>query len=125
MSRIVLIVEDEVLVGMMLARKIEEFGFTVCGVVTTGEEGLEVAEREKPGVILMDISLGGEIDGIETARQVMERLDIPVVFFTGYNRDDNLMAMAEEVKALAVIDKLGPVEDLVEALAKGFNSNLS
>lgn len=125
MSRRVLIVEDEVLVGMMLARKIEEFGFTVCGVVTTGEEGLEVAERERPGVILMDISLGSEMDGIEAARQVRERLDIPVVFFTGYNRDDHLIAMAEQVQALAIIDKLGPVEDLVEALAKGFNSNLS
>jgi len=122
MSRIVLIVEDEVLVGMMLARKIEEFGFTVCAVVTTGEEGLEVAEREKPGVILMDVSLGGEMDGIDTARLVKERLGIPVVFFTGYNRDANLLARAEEVHALAVIDKLGPVEELVAALTKGFNS---
>lgn len=121
MSRVVLIVEDEVLVGMMLARKIEEFGFSVCAVVTTGEEGLVVAEREKPGVILMDVSLGGEMDGIEAARLVRERLGIPVVFFTGYNRDENLLARTREVHALAVIDKLGPVEELVAALAKGFN----
>ena len=122
MSKIVLIVEDEVLVGMMLARKIEEFGFTVCAVVTTGEEGLAVAERERPGVILMDVSLGGEMDGIEAARLVRERLGIPVVFFTGYNRDENLMGRAKEVQALAVVDKLGPVEELISALEKGFDS---
>lgn len=121
MDRIVLIVEDEVLVGMMLARKIAAFGFTVCAVVTTGEDGLEVAERERPGVILMDVSLAGELDGLEAARLVRDRLGIPVVFFTGYNRDSNLMARAKEVGALAVIDKLGPIEDMVAALEKAFS----
>jgi len=121
MNRGVLIVEDEVLVGMMLARKIEASGFTVCAVVASGEEALAVALQDKPGVILMDVSLGGQMDGIETARQIRKRLEIPVVFFTGYNRDEALMTRAAEVEALAVLDKLGPVEDMVAALSKAFN----
>lgn len=59
MSRVILIVEDEVLVGMMLARNLEAAGFTVCAVVGTGEEAVAVALREHPGAVLMDVSLGG------------------------------------------------------------------
>lgn len=121
MNRAVLIVEDEVLVGMMLARKIEASGFTVCSVVASGEEALAVALQDKPGVILMDVSLEGQMDGIEAARQIRKQLEIPVVFFTGYNRDEALMTRAAEVEALAVLDKLGPVEDMVAALSNAFN----
>jgi len=121
MTRRVLIVEDEVLVGMMLARKIEAAGLSVCDVVGTGEEAVEAVAREKPGVLLMDVSLGGEMDGIDAARLIRGRFDIPVVFFTGYNRDRGLLARAEEVRALAVLDKLGPVEELVATLESAFS----
>lgn len=122
MKKTVLIVEDEVLVAMMLARKIEEHGFSVSDVVGTGEEALTAAERYLPGVILMDVSLGGEMDGLEAAGKIRERLGIPVIFFTGYNRDQNLMVRANEVQALAVLDKLGPIEDIVAALESAFAS---
>jgi len=121
MTRRVLIVEDEVLVGMMLARKLEAAGLSVCDVVGTGEEAVEAVAREMPGVLLMDVSLGGEMDGIEAARLIRGRFDVPVVFFTGYNRDRGLIARAEEVRALAVLDKLGPVEEIVAALEGAFS----
>lgn len=119
-EKTVLVVEDEVLVGMMLARKIGEHGFRVCDVVTTGEEVLAAALQHRPGAILMDISLGGEINGIDAARQLRKEMAVPVIFFTGYNRDQALLARAAEVGALAVLDKLGPVEEMVAALNRAF-----
>lgn len=121
MQKAVLIVEDEVLVGMMLAKKIEGYGFTVCDVVGTGEEAVVAAERSVPGVILMDVSLGGEMDGIEAAGLIRERLGVPVIFFTGYHQDRSLMERAKEVQALAVLDKLGPVEDIIAAIESAFS----
>lgn len=120
MKKVVLIVEDEVLVGMMLARKLEGYGFTVCDVVGTGEEAVTAAERDQPGVILMDVSLGGEIDGIEAAGMIRLKQDIPIIFFTGYRQDCGLMARAEGVQAMAVLDKLGPVEDILAAIDSAF-----
>lgn len=120
MKKTVLIVEDEVLVGMMLARNIEGAGFSVCEVVGTGEDAVAAAERHRPGVILMDVSLSGEMDGIEAAGRIRSLLGIPVVFFTGYRQDKHLMARANEVNALAVLDKLGPIEDIVAALDSAF-----
>lgn len=120
-EKTVLVVEDEVLVGMMLARKIGENGYRVCGVVTTGEEVLAAALKHRPGAILMDISLGGEINGIEAARRLRKELAVPVIFFTGYNRDQEMLARAAEVGALAVLDKLGPVEEMMVALNRAFS----
>lgn len=120
MKKNVLIVEDEVLVGMMLARNLEGSGFSVCDVVGTGEDAVAAAERYLPGVILMDVSLGGKMDGIEAAGMISSRLGIPVVFFTGYHQDKQLMTKAKKVQALAVLDKLGPIEDIVAALESAF-----
>ena len=119
-DRTVLVVEEEVLVAMMLARKIVEVGYRVCAVVTTGEEVLAAAQQHRPGAILMDISLGGEISGIDAARLVQKEMTVPVIFFTGYNRDQDLLARARAAGGVALLDKLGPVEEMVAALARAF-----
>ena len=119
-SKEVLIVEDEVLVGMMLARKIERFGFTVCGVVGTGEEAVSAVRRHRPGAVLMDVSLGGPMDGIEAGREIRKRSAVPIVFFTGYHRDKELLARAEAIRPLAVLDKLGPIEQIAAVLRQAF-----
>lgn len=120
LSRKVLIVEDEVLVGMMLAKKIEDYGFSVCGVVGTGEEAVSAAELHDPGAVLMDVSLGGPMDGIDAGREIRKKSNVPIVFFTGYQQDKNLMARAEKIQPLAVLDKLGTIEDVVAVLERAF-----
>lgn len=120
-SRKVLIVEDEALVGMMLAKKIEITGFCVCEVVSTGEEAVSAAELHSPGVILMDVSLGGQMDGIEAGSEIQKKLDIPIVFFTGYHQDKHLLKRAERIKPLAVLDKLGTFDEVVAVLRKAFD----
>jgi DNA-binding NarL/FixJ family response regulator len=120
MEKTVLIVEDEVLVGMMLTKRIEEYGFTVCDLVSTGEDALIAAAKLSPGVVLMDVSLAGEMDGIEAGAIIRSSLGVPVIFFTGYQQDRYLMERAMEVQPLAVLDKLGPIEVIIAALNLAF-----
>lgn len=118
----ILIVEDEALVGMMLSRKVQSHGFFVCEVVGTGEEAVKASRTHDPGVILMDVSLGGRMDGIEAGREIRLQSDVPIVFFTGYYRDPNLLQRAEEIHPLAILDKLGSMDELITILDGAFSS---
>jgi CheY-like chemotaxis protein len=83
----VLIVEDEAVVAMEIEAKLEEMGYSVVGKVTTGEEAVEAALEERPDLIIMDIKLDGEIDGIEAATRIHDFFDVPVLFLTAYADD--------------------------------------
>ena len=79
----VLIVEDEYIIGLDLAGKLKETGYRVCGIAADGEECLELAAREQPDLVLMDIALQGDRNGIELADIIRRQMGIPVVFLTG------------------------------------------
>lgn len=115
MGKKILIVEDEVLIGMMLSYNIEEFGYDVQEVVTTGEEAIASAQSDPPDAILMDISLTGSMDGIDAALLIKAKQDIPILFFTGY-QDKELLQRAMSVQPTAILDKLGPADAIREAL---------
>ncbi|MFQ3620017.1 MAG: EAL domain-containing protein [Spirochaetales bacterium] len=89
-NRRILIVEDEKIIALDLKRRLLEFGYEVLGILAYGEEVLEVAQREKPSLILMDIMLKGEVDGIQAATEIRRNLDIPVVFLTSYSDTETL-----------------------------------
>ena len=78
----VLVVEDEAIVSMDLRYKLESLGYSVPAVVRTGEEAIDAASQLRPDVVLMDIGLSGEMDGIDAATQIRSRLDVPVVYLT-------------------------------------------
>jgi len=80
----ILIVEDESLVAKDVVNMIRSLGYSVMAVVSTGEEALALAEKSQPDIVLMDIILKGEVDGIEAARRIWEELSIPVVYLTAY-----------------------------------------
>jgi len=86
----ILIVEDEKIIALDLKRRLLDFGYEVIRVIPTGEKAIEVAEKESPDLILMDIMLKGEVDGIEAATQIRHSLDIPVVFLTSYSDPETL-----------------------------------
>jgi PAS domain S-box-containing protein len=86
----ILIVEDEKIIALDLKRRLLDFGFEVIGIIPTGETAITVAEQEAPDLILMDIMLKGEMDGIDAAKQIRQSLDIPVVFLTSYSDQDTL-----------------------------------
>jgi len=113
----VLVVEDEILVGVMLARKLESFGYTVGEVIINGEEAVEVAGRERPDVILMDIALSGNLNGLEAARKIRDFYGIPIVIFTGYDTE-KLSREVKDIEPVAVVSKLDNIEEVLRAIKK-------
>ncbi len=90
MSSSILIVEDEVLVARDVSARLERMGYTVVGTAAKGEDAIKLALSEKPNLILMDINLRGEMDGIEAAKKINEASSIPVIFCTAYSNDEVL-----------------------------------
>ncbi len=86
----ILIAEDEAIVAEALALTLRAFGYQVVRTVSTGELAIKVAEESKPDLILMDINLRGEIDGIQASEQIRARFDVPVIFLTAYEKEDVL-----------------------------------
>lgn len=113
----VMVVEDEVLIGLMLAKKLRTFGYVVGEVATTGEEAVERTGRENPEVILMDVTLAGDMSGIEAARQIKAEYGTPIIIFSGYD-EKRLNEQTQHIKPVAVLSKLGPFADITAAIEK-------
>lgn len=80
----ILIVEDENIIALYIKASLLEAGYGVAAIVTSGEEAVESAAICQPDLILMDIQLRGSIDGIESARQIGEQSNVPIVFLTAH-----------------------------------------
>jgi two-component system cell cycle sensor histidine kinase/response regulator CckA len=90
----VMIVEDEQLIAKDIADTLTKLGYDVTGTVASAEACVESAQSRRPDLVLMDIHLQGELDGIEAARLLRERFDIPVVFLSAY-ADEGTVARAK------------------------------
>ncbi|MCE9531671.1 MAG: response regulator [Planctomycetes bacterium] len=84
----ILIAEDERIVAMNLQCSLVRMGYLVLEVVASGEDAVANAIAQQPDLVLMDISLEGEMDGVEAARIIRERSNIPVVYLTAYSNSD-------------------------------------
>lgn len=100
----ILIVEDESIVAMDLQNRLENFGYTIIGHVVSGREAVEKARAAGPDVILMDIQLKGEMDGIQSAELIKDELDIPVIFLTAF-ADQPTLERAKLTEAFGYILK--------------------
>jgi two-component system cell cycle sensor histidine kinase/response regulator CckA len=80
----ILIVEDERLVAMDLQRRLTRLGYAVVSLAASGREAIQKALALHPDVVLMDIRLQGDMDGVEAARQIHASAAIPVIFMTAY-----------------------------------------
>jgi len=80
----ILIAEDENIVALDLRDTLRDLGYTIAGLAVTGEGAVEQAAGADPDLVLMDIRLRGEMDGIEAAEQIRLHLDIPIVYLTAY-----------------------------------------
>jgi two-component system response regulator LytT len=87
----ILVVEDESIVSKDIQHSLKKLGYTVIGAASAGEKALEIARIEKPDIVLMDIMLKGEMNGIETAEIIRQEMSIPVVFLTAYADESTLM----------------------------------
>src|SRR2546422_9641941 len=84
-SKKILVVEDEMLVSASIQQSLKKLGYVNAGHASTGEQAVELARRTSPALVLMDINLPGNLEGIEAARKIRGELSIPVVYLPGYS----------------------------------------
>ncbi|MFB3906262.1 MAG: putative bifunctional diguanylate cyclase/phosphodiesterase [Acidobacteriota bacterium] len=104
----ILIVEDEMIVALDLENRLQSMGYEVIGAVQTGEEAVAKATALHPDLILMDIILKGEVDGIAAAAEINRLLSIPIIFLTA-STDEKTLERAKLTGPFAYV--LKPFED--------------
>lgn len=100
----ILLVEDEALSSMLIARRLEEFGYIVAQHAESGDAAIEMARRDPPDLIVMDIGLPGRIDGIEAASIIQSECGAMILFITGYE-DPATLARAALLRPLGYLPK--------------------
>jgi len=100
----IMIVEDEMIVAGDIKKTLQDKEYVVSTVVSSGEEAIKKAEQDNPDLVLMDIVLKGEMDGIETAKQIRSRFDIPVLYLTAY-ADKAMLERAKTTEPFGYIIK--------------------
>ncbi|TFG84037.1 MAG: GGDEF domain-containing response regulator [Spirochaetales bacterium] len=100
----ILIVEDEKIIAIDLQRRLERFGYSVVGMANDGETSISMALELLPDIILMDIMLGGNMDGIEAALAIKASRDIPFIFLTAFT-DERTLERAKEAEPFGYILK--------------------
>ena len=94
MAAKILVVEDERITAEDIKCGLQNAGYTVPAIVDSGEDAIEKTEEFNPDLVLMDIKLKGEIDGIMAAEDIRSRFGIPVIYITAYS-DDNTVQRAK------------------------------
>jgi len=84
LQKSILVVEDETIIALNTQSQVRRFGYDVPESASTGKEAVELALKIKPDLILMDIQLSGEIDGIVAAEKILKYLDVPIIYITAY-----------------------------------------
>jgi CheY-like chemotaxis protein len=84
----ILIVEDDKNVAAVLEARLESYGHSVCAVAETGAQAIQLNRVHQPNLILMDIMLKGDINGIETAEQIVPDYDVPIIYLSCLSADE-------------------------------------
>ncbi|MTK64296.1 MAG: glycosyltransferase [Methanobacterium sp.] len=100
----VLVVDDESVVAVGIKKQLKELGFDVVGIAITGKEAVNIALQKKPDVILMDIVLQGDMDGIEAAELIHTKMDTPIIYITAYF-DEEILRRARLTEPYAYMIK--------------------
>ncbi|MEG4837362.1 ATP-binding protein [Microcoleus sp. B9-D4] len=86
----ILVVEDEVIVAQDIAGRLKKLGYVVTATVSSGEEAIQKARENPPDLVLMDIVLKGDMDGVTAAEKIRTNMNVPTVFLTAYADDKTL-----------------------------------
>ena len=117
----ILIVEDESIVAFNLQQRLAQMGYEVPAVAASGSETLNLAQTILPDLVLMDIHIDGQMDGIETAHKIREFGPIPIIFISGYSSNE-LMARANAIDPVEIFVKPVRPQELqaaIEAAVQG------
>jgi CheY-like chemotaxis protein len=113
----ILVVEDEALVSSYIQDVLEESGFKVTGVASSGPEAISIASEGAIDLALVDIKLAGPMDGIEVARVMRDRFGIPSIFLSGMH-DPDTMERAKMADPLGFLEKPFRPSQVFNALEK-------
>lgn len=118
----VLIVEDDLILNLLYESYLERLGFETEGELVYGKTAIETTKKINPDLIIMDITLEGEIDGIEAMLEIRKFSDVPVIYVTG-NSDPYHVERAKETNYLDYLSKPIEFDDLKNSVKKHFASN--
>ncbi|WP_138432060.1 response regulator [Fodinibius saliphilus] len=119
----ILIVEDDLLLSMVEERLIQKLGHDVVGKAESGLEALDKVSELNPDVVIMDISLDGDLDGIETVQKIREESDVPVIYLSG-SSDRYQYERAQKTGCVEFLTKPITGGDLKEPLSKALNGSV-
>jgi len=111
----IVVVEDEGIVAMSFEVALQRLGYRVVGVADTAEAAVKLVREKRPGLVLMDIRIRGETDGVDAAREIALRYNVPVVFVTG-NADDVTLMRALAAEPFGFVVKPVNVKELQVAI---------
>ncbi|NIM18603.1 MAG: response regulator [Candidatus Aminicenantes bacterium] len=100
----ILVVEDELLNAAALKQELEVMGYKVFEIVTRGKTAIEKALSLKPDIILMDIYLANDINGIDAAREIQKKFAVPVLYISAYI-DNDTIEKSRETNSIGFIQK--------------------
>jgi len=86
----ILLVEDEIITAKALEKSLRNLGYTVVGIVSSGEAAIRRAAETVPDLILMDVRLQGAMDGVSATQKIQSNLQIPVVYLTAHSDDETV-----------------------------------
>lgn len=117
--RSVLVVEDEALIALDLTCSLEALGYKVLGPAMNGEDARRIAARENPDLLLMDVTIQGSADGIDTARAITAKNPAKVIFLTAHS-DPVTRKRAASLNPQAFIQKPWTVRQMQQVLTAAF-----
>ncbi len=115
----VLVVEDEYVVAKDVQDSLSSLGYAVPALASSGEDAIQKAEETRPDLVLMDIKLAGDMDGVEAADEIWHRFNIPVVYLTG-NSDRSTLQRAKVTEPFGYVLKPFEDEELHAAIEMAF-----
>ena len=119
----ILVVENDAIIALRHYELLTKAGYAVPEMFASGEDLLDhLGQSELPDLIVMDIGLDGKIDGIETARRVRQRHDVPVIFVSSY-ADDQRKAKAKEISPFPFIVKPIVESSFMETIGSALELN--
>ncbi len=100
----IMVVEDEGVTAMRIKKSMQDMGYIVAPIMISGEDAIESVEKYRPDLVLMDIVLKGEMDGIEAAEQIHSRFNIPIIYLTAHS-DESMMKRIKMTEPIGYITK--------------------
>ncbi|HEX3035350.1 MAG TPA: response regulator [Thermodesulfobacteriota bacterium] len=119
----ILIVEDEIIVALDIKYILENLGYRVLDIATSGERAIKKAEETTPDLVLMDIGLSEGMDGVDSARKIRVSFDIPVVYLSAYS-DKETLERADAAASYGYLHKPFAERDLHTAIQAALHKHM-